>query len=253
MPGQWESVMQSWPLPGRGINAIHMVLLRTGRVLVIATVRISPWGDVYTLARVWDPQDPLADAIDVSSWTTDLFCAGHCSLSDGRILVAGGGLYPPLPNPLPHGQAPVTQSAPRDVNIFDPAAPPGWRVPPLVMRFRRHYPTCTTLWDERILISAGWETRQPITHAEQLELFDPQNNTFQTLAPVREQKLYPFMFVLPEGAVLDAGPARWSQKLFPPDPPTHPDWRWEEDPVTQTRPRRAWTTARPSCTMRSTG
>jgi hypothetical protein len=229
MPGQWEPLMEPWPSLSPGLNAIHMALLRTGHILVFGSGRDPP-PSFRTTTLLCDASNLQAEPVDVTNRTTNMFCAGHCALADGRVLVAGGGFYPGGPVGIMLEGPPFLRTAPRDANIFDPAVPPAWRSVPLLMRCRRHYPTCTTLWDRRVLISAGWRTQGPVTHAEQMELFDPETSTFGLLSPVRQQKLYPFMFVLPEGVVLDAGPAVRSQKLFPPDPPTHPEWRWEEDP-----------------------
>ena len=74
--GQWSTV-RTMP-----IVAIHQQLLATGKVLM--------WGrgDLGDYAMLWDP---MADTYtSIGSEGTDIFCAGHSTLSDGTVLIAGG-------------------------------------------------------------------------------------------------------------------------------------------------------------------
>jgi hypothetical protein len=74
--GQWSPLM-SWPLV-----AIHATLLTNGKVLV--------WDEQssVTQPKLWDP-GTLAFT-DTPLVGSELFCAGHTQLADGRVLVAGG-------------------------------------------------------------------------------------------------------------------------------------------------------------------
>ncbi len=70
--GEWGAPFP-WP-----VVAVHLHLLPDGRVL--------SWG------RFGDPQiwDPASGAFTPAPIATDIFCAGHAFLADGRLLVAGG-------------------------------------------------------------------------------------------------------------------------------------------------------------------
>ncbi len=71
------------------VNAIHAALLRTGKVLIIAGSgndrRQFEAGKFHTV--LWDPATDEFTRVDTPS---DMFCAGHVFLPDGKLLIAGG-------------------------------------------------------------------------------------------------------------------------------------------------------------------
>ena len=71
------------------VNAIHAALLRTGKVLLIAGSgndrQQFEAGKFETL--LWDPKTDEFKKIHTPS---DMFCAGHVFLPDGKLLIAGG-------------------------------------------------------------------------------------------------------------------------------------------------------------------
>ena len=73
------------------VNAIHAALLDTGKLLIIAgsgnDLTQFQAGTFKTL--VYDPDTGETKTV---STPTDLFCAGHAFLPDGKLLVAGGTL-----------------------------------------------------------------------------------------------------------------------------------------------------------------
>ncbi|BBH71517.1 hypothetical protein ACTI_82020 [Actinoplanes sp. OR16] len=84
--GHWSLL----PVPAHfKINAIHAALLKTGKVLIIAgsgnNRQNFEAGTFRTI--VWDPR---TDGFTDVPTPTDLFCAGHTFLADGKLLVAGG-------------------------------------------------------------------------------------------------------------------------------------------------------------------
>ena len=91
--GQWSSLM-SWPLV-----AIHMTLVPTGDVLMWDRQALGG-----AVAQLWTPATGMFTA--VPNVTTDIFCASHSALADGRIFVAGGD---------------NASAGLRDANIFDPS------------------------------------------------------------------------------------------------------------------------------------
>jgi hypothetical protein len=174
--GQWGAPFDL------GLVAVNMVMMHTGKVLMYS-------GSFSTSAaeRVWDP---ITGAITlVPNPYYNLFCSGHSQLADGRILVAGG--Y----NPNSLGAA--------NANIFDPVTL-SWSALPN-MAYRRWYPTSTTLPDGRALITSGAQTCLTCL-ADVPEIFDPATGLFTTLPTARLGiPYYPFMFVLPNGTVINAG------------------------------------------------
>jgi hypothetical protein len=71
------------------VNALHAALLRTGKVLIIAgsgnNRKQFDAGKFKTL--LWDPETDEFKHVHTPS---DMFCAGHAFLPDGKVLIAGG-------------------------------------------------------------------------------------------------------------------------------------------------------------------
>jgi hypothetical protein len=71
------------------VNAIHAALLRTGKVLIIAgsgnNRKQFDAGAFRTI--LWDPDTGEFKPVETPS---DMFCAGHTFLPDGKLLIAGG-------------------------------------------------------------------------------------------------------------------------------------------------------------------
>ena len=74
---------------GFQVNAIHAAVMRTGKVLIIAGSgndrKAFDAGTFKTL--IWDPQ---TDKFKLVHTPSDVFCAGHIFLPDGKLLIAGG-------------------------------------------------------------------------------------------------------------------------------------------------------------------
>jgi len=171
--GQWSSPVT---LP---VVAVHMMLLRSGQVLM--------WDRTAGDARLWNPALGVFTAVPNNF--TDMFCAGQVTLADGRPLVVGGN------------QAGFVGL--RDANVFNPTTQAWDAVAP--MAFPRWYPTATTLSDGRVLVVSGTTTCSTCL-ADTPEIYDPVRNTWTPLNAARlTMPLYPFIFVLPDGRVLYAG------------------------------------------------
>ena len=179
------AVVGQWTPPfDMGVVAVNMVLLHTGSVLfysgTFATTGIE---------RLWNPS--TGNFTDVPLGRTNLFCSAHSQLADGRILVIGG--HEPQSGLL----------GSRDVNIFDPVAQ-SWTTGPS-MTAPRWYPTATTLADGRVLAVSGGTTCLTCI-ADVPEVYNPVTNSWSRLTGARLAfPYYPFMFLLPDGRVVDAG------------------------------------------------
>ncbi|WP_328934998.1 MULTISPECIES: kelch motif-containing protein [unclassified Streptomyces] len=70
-------------------NSIHAILLRTGKVLLIAGSgnNVEHFNGGAFKSTLWDPATDAFKKIDTPA---DLFCSGHTQLPDGKILIAGG-------------------------------------------------------------------------------------------------------------------------------------------------------------------
>ncbi len=75
--------------PNLRVNALHAALLRTGKVLIIAGSGNNreefEAGKFKSL--LWDPETGEYKRVHTPS---DMFCAGHTFLPDGKLLIAGG-------------------------------------------------------------------------------------------------------------------------------------------------------------------
>ncbi len=170
--GEWG------PLLDWGVQAKHMAMLSTGKVLVWST------GDN---ARVWNPTTGTFTLAPATFG--DLHCAGQSTLADGRVVVIGG-----QDGAVHNGIAvtalfdPISQTWTRGANMTD----------------LRWYPTSTTLPDGRVLATSG--DAPDGTRSNTPEVYDPATDTWTRMTgAVRNQLLYPFMFVLPNGRVYEAG------------------------------------------------
>jgi Galactose oxidase-like, Early set domain/Carboxypeptidase regulatory-like domain/Kelch motif len=173
--GEWG------PLLDWGVQAKHMVQLSTGKVLVWST------GDN---ARVWDPTTGTFSLAPATF--ADLHCAGQSTLADGRVIVVGGQVG------SPHNGHNIT-------SLFDPITQTWTRGAD--MTDLRWYASSTTLADGKVLATSG--DAPDGSRSTVPELYDPATNSWTRLTgAVRDQPLYPFMFVLPNGKAYEAGPKK---------------------------------------------
>jgi galactose oxidase-like protein/radical copper oxidase GlxA-like protein len=90
------------------VNAIHAALLYTGKVLITAgsgnSVGNFDAGKFESL--LWDPK---TDEFKKIATPTDMFCAGHAFLPDGKLLIAGGtSRYEVLPDQVHYAAGVMT-------------------------------------------------------------------------------------------------------------------------------------------------
>src|SRR5690242_246369 len=81
--GQWSVLSSTTP-----INPIHVGLMHTGKILIVAGTENDP---TVTTSRA-AVFDPATGGFSVQSIPWDLFCNGLSWMPDGRALIAGGNL-----------------------------------------------------------------------------------------------------------------------------------------------------------------
>ena len=199
--GQWSAPI-SWPEV-----AVHMALQPTGTVLVFDGFGAAPNSE-----RLWDPS---SGAFVPVPYGRNLFCSGHVGLADGRTLILGGHIN--------------ANDGLADTTIFDSKTNTWFRGPDMTVG--RWYPTATLLPDGRSFVISGDNIVQdrpgatpPFSDASVNslpEVYNPKANSWTDLPGARlTTPLYPFMFVLSDGRLLDAGPDTTTRVLTP------GSWTW---------------------------
>lgn len=193
--GTWTTLPYTMP-----INPIHVALLNTGKVLVVAGSGNYPPNTNFQ-AAVWDPQ---TGSITTQPVAWDMFCNGMVVMPDGRPFINGGTIRY---DPSFYGAA--------NVSVFDPVTNKFTDVPS--MAHGRWYPTVTTLPDGTIMSYSGL-TETGATDTT-VEVFSPKTGTWSSeFKSGWTPPLYPRLHVLPDGKVFYSGPTNQSRNY---DPSTH--------------------------------
>jgi hypothetical protein len=192
--GRW-TVLES-PMP---IRTIHSTLLRDGRVLLIAGSGNDPaLFDAGSFRSViWDPGDNSFDDVPTPN---DMFCAGHVTLPDGRILVAGGT------QTYPGNEAGATNFEGTDESyIFDPAT--NEFQASNSMADAHWYPTMTKLENGDVWSAGGLNASGHGTVAT--EMFDYSAERWLSLGEVPQTwsfwGTYPHMYLMTDGRLFYSG------------------------------------------------
>ncbi len=164
-------------------NALHMTLIAIGpyrgHLLVwdLSEPQVRP-------AQRWSMIDPTWEPgvgrprfrnfyllMPPSAQVGDLFCAGHCQMRDGRLLVAGGTLTHPQPPNSWIGAATVFQFAP---DLIDPVNGDHglWRREGDLIA-PRWYPWVTMSHDDSFVIAGGTSNNVPFNSYEVARLPQP--------------------------------------------------------------------------------
>jgi len=198
------------------ILPVHAAMLHTGKLLYFSgsgnNNRNFPRKSMA--ARLWDPATGQIEAVPVHREQRDLFCAGHCFLPDGKLLVAGGTAgYPIL---FPYGFL----SGIPDTFLFDPES--GRWLKGSSMSEGRWYPTCAALPDGSALVLSGWRDHLPwkivvppfLMINRRVERWDPTagpdsesetTGRWEDLKADHHSAYYPRLHVVPPGEVLKVG------------------------------------------------
>ena len=206
--GKWNTLSNTMP-----INPVHVALLSTGKVLVVAgsgncppSQSGCPSGPPYgpsnrSGALIVDPVS--GQTITQFSLSWDMFCNGMVLLQDGTVLIDGGTIqYDPF-----YGQP---QAA-----IFNPATNTFSNTQN--MGDGRWYPTLVTLGDGRVMTFSGLNKTGGTNTAVE---FYTTGSGWSTQYPANwTPDLYPRLHLLPNGKVFNSG-AQTTSKLFDPSTTT---------------------------------
>ena len=178
--GQWTRV------PNLPISPVHNVYLPSGRIMMVGR---------FFNQTLWDPATRSAGNLPNPGY--DLFCAGHGLLPDGRVLLAGGHIADFV------GLARASVYDPR-TNSWTPAPD---------MNAGRWYPTVTALPNGDALVTSGsMDTSMGMNTLPQV--YQPATNSWRNLTSAQlDQPMYPMMFVVPDGRVVDVGPGTTTRLL----------------------------------------
>jgi hypothetical protein len=188
--GQWTLLPYTMP-----INPIHVGLMRTGKIVVVAGSENDPTVSTYR-AAVYDPS---TGAISVQTTPWDLFCNGLSWLPDGRALITGGNLqYNPF-------------RGIRTTTIFDPVTEKFIQVQDMARG--RWYPSNVALPDGRTATFSGWLEGGGTNNAVELYRV-PSGWSPEFYAPFIPP-LYPWLHVLPTGKVFMSGASTGSHIFDP--------------------------------------
>lgn len=188
--GRWDTL--PWLMP---INPVHVALMHTGKVLVIAGSGNDP--DNKSLeAAVWTPGLDTVSSFKID-W--DMFCNGMVILPDGQPFVLGGTLK--YDNFLGY----------RKTALFNPATDKFTNGPD--MSGGRWYPTGTVLSDGSVLVLSGLNDTNGAVNTT-VQIF--KNGAWTPAGTVfANPPLYPREHLLPSGKVFEDG-ANPNSQMFDP-------------------------------------
>src|SRR6266849_4339709 len=180
MFGSWQTLPYTIPRQGAGsVSIVHAALLHTGKVLFL--------DDGPT--PIWDPTDEVNPQFEFPAANPDysLTCSGHSFLSNGNLLVVGGGGFGP-------------RAGANKGFKFDPVAKT-WTKTTGDMSKVRWYPTAVTTGDGRMLAAGGCD--ENATLQNDIEVYDEASDSFVTIsgATLGFPNLYPGLHLLPNNTL----------------------------------------------------
>lgn len=180
MFGSWQTLPYIIPRQGGGsVSIVHAALLHTGKVLFL--------DDGPT--PIWDPNDEVNPQFEfpVNNPDYSLTCSGHSFLSNGNLLVVGGGGFGP-------------RAGANKGFKFDPVAKK-WTKTTGDMSKVRWYPTAVTTGDGRMLVVGGVD--ENFTLLNDIEVYDEGSDSFNPVsgATLGFPNLYPGLHLLPDGTL----------------------------------------------------
>lgn len=208
--GEWGPVMD-WPLVSS-----HATLMHTGDILMW-----DAWESPTSNAKLWNPLTNVFTSVPVNA---GLFCSGHATAADGKLIVMGGH--------TPNG------SGIKNVMVFDPVSKTWSRKAD--MQYARWYPSVTQMPNNQMVAFSGQIVQG--TFANTPEIYNPATNATTALpftTPQLREIQYPQTSVLPSGKLVSISAEQGSIMLY--NPATN---GWTNTGTTQV-PYGAWTSYAP--------
>lgn len=185
--GEWGSVMD-WPLVSS-----HATLMHTGDILMW-----DAWESPTSNAKLWNPLTNVFTNVPVNA---GLFCAGHATAADGKLIVMGGH--------TPNG------SGIKNIMVFDPISKTWSRKAD--MQYARWYPSVTQMPNNQMIAFSGQIVQG--TFANTPEIYNPTANTSTALpftTPQLREIQYPQTTVLPSGKIMSISTEQGGVMLYNP-------------------------------------
>lgn len=139
--------------------------------------------------------DVPAGGVPATSWAyvpnnvTNLFCAGHTFLPDGRLLAMGGHID-------------YNYYGSGDINFFSEQPTPSWQAQPNAMNAGRWYPSVISLPNREVLVVSGTIAgSNDINPLPQVWRTDSGGGLRDLTGAQLKLKTYPKLFALPDGRV----------------------------------------------------
>lgn len=192
--GTWQVLDSKLPL-----RAIHTTLLHDGRLLLIAGSGNdgAQFAAGTFRAIVWNPDTGGSTEVPVPY---DMFCAGHLTLEDGKVLIAGGTDAFPA-----EAQGPNTFQGSKKSYYFDPADNQFHRLSD--MAGAHWYPSLTKLGNGDVWAAGGLDDKAEGTVLT--EMFDASQMKWLSAAEVPQTwsfwGTYPHMYLLDDGMLFYSG------------------------------------------------
>jgi len=194
--GRWT--VSANPMP---LRAMHATTLRDGRVLLIAGSGNNY--DNFTAgsfkASVWSPATGGFTNLNVPE---DMFCSGHVTMPDGRVLIMGGTAS--------YAGAPAGEAyrGLRTSYIFNPATNAFTKTPNSTIE-GHWYPTLTKIENGNIWSAGGYTHKAGGGGSTAIEMFDVASTLWGSAASVpqinRYLGTYPHMFLLADSRMFYTG------------------------------------------------
>jgi hypothetical protein len=180
------------------VRAMHATVLKNGKVLLLAGSgnSVDNFAAGSFKASIWDP---VAGTFTTLNVPKDLFCSGHVTLPDGRVLIQGGTKsYPTTAGGADYGGL-------KDSYIFDPDTNTFTKVSDA--NEGHWYPTLTELGNGDILMVGG--LKEDTTGAVNTEYWSSSAGHWLPAGQVPQTwsfwGLYPHMFLMADGRLFYSG------------------------------------------------